>query len=81
MLSMLTLLALLATLAGGCVSDYGPTSPDYYPQFPRMSSKRDGQEKEAGRRSLPAGDAIVQASSMRRGEKAFAGALKGGTDI
>jgi hypothetical protein len=46
-----------------------------------MSSKRDGQEKGAGRRSLPAGDAIVQASSMRRGEKAFAGALKGGTDI
>jgi hypothetical protein len=33
MLALLALLALLAMLTGGCQSNYGPASPDYYPQF------------------------------------------------
>ena len=85
---MLAALALLATLAGGCARDrdYGPTSPDYYPDFYppywTQNSTRaiDLQQKGAAPRSLPADDAIGQASSMRPGEKPFAGALNGGTD-
>ena len=31
--TLLLTLSLLATLSGGCLTDYGPTSQDYYPQF------------------------------------------------
>ena len=74
---------MLAVLTGGCASDFVPTFPDsrYYPDLHNhVISNRDGREKGAVPRDPHAIDAIVQFSSVRRGEGPFAGALKGGTD-
>jgi hypothetical protein len=55
--SLLAALALLVTLAGGCASNYGPASPDYYPQFCAPNITLDSvhtinlQQKEAAQRS------------------------------
>jgi len=79
----LLILSMLAVLAGGCASDFVPTSPDryYYPDLHNhVITKIDGQKNGALPRNPPAIDAIVQFSSVRRGEEPFAGALKGGTD-
>jgi hypothetical protein len=79
----LLMLSMLAVLAGGCASDFVPTSPDryYYPDLHNhVISNRDGQENGAVPRGSPAVAAAVLASSTRREEKPCAGALKDGMD-
>jgi hypothetical protein len=84
--SALAVLALLATLSGGCDTNYGPTSPDYYPEFyppyfhQNVVLTNDSPQKNAGLRNGPSIGAIVQASSMRLGEEPLGGSLKGSVD-
>jgi hypothetical protein len=55
-------ISLLAVLSDGCVSNYGPASPDYYPQFYapyfecHFAGAGDSEPKIAEPRSLPALD-------------------------
>jgi hypothetical protein len=84
--SALAVLALLATLSGGCDTNYGPTSPDYYPEFyppyfhPEAVLTNDSPHKSAVLLNGPSVGTIVQASSMHLGEEALAGALKRSVD-
>src|SRR5258706_14496706 len=79
----LLILSMLAVLAGGCGSDFVPTSPDpyYYPDLHNhVITKINGQKNGALPRNPPAIDAIIQFSSGRRGAEPFSGVFKGGTD-
>jgi len=84
--SALAVLALLTTLSGGCDTNYGPTSPDYYPEFyppyfhPDAVLTNNSPNKSAVLWKGPSVSAVVQASSMRVGKEPLAGTLKSSVD-